>query len=201
MPLFQSCVVLATCKLRRAGALSCVKTKACVAVPPNAASVARSQLQRAKPRAHGPVLIAGIVSMLALTAPVHATNIAANSFAWSENAGWINFAPSAGPGVTVSDTVVSGYAWAENLGWINFSPTSGGVFNNADGVLSGDAWSENAGWISFAPVGAGVYIDTITGQFSGYAWGENIGWINFDVPSTVITTWRPSDRIFANGFD
>jgi len=50
----------------------------------------------------------------------------ANNFAWSENAGWINFGPTNG-GVTITNGSFYGYAWSENVGWIhlNGSPTYG----------------------------------------------------------------------------
>ena len=116
-----------------------------------------------------------------------------SQYAWGENTGWINFQPSWGPGVTVTDTALTGMAWGENIGWINLSPTAGGgVVNNGTGALSGYAWAENAGWINFNPTGGGVTIDPATGVFSGYAWGENIGWINFS-PSAgggAKTSWR-----------
>lgn len=130
----------------------------------------------------------------------HAGNIQPNAFAWSENAGWINFAPTAGPGVSVGDTALTGFAWAENFGWISFAPVAGGVANDGSGRLYGYAWGENAGWIHFSPNGVPVSIDA-NGNFSGYAWGENIGWINFNVTPGVVTDWRASDVIFANGFE
>jgi len=130
-----------------------------------------------------------------------AANIQPNGFAWSENAGWINFAPNAGPGVSVGDTAVNGFAWSENLGWVNFAPLgSSGVVNDQHGNLYGYAWGENAGWINFAPNGVPVGIDS-GGVFSGFAWGENVGWINFNAAPGVVTTWRALDLIFANGFD
>jgi hypothetical protein len=113
------------------------------------------------------------------------------SYAYGENVGWINLAPSQGPGVAVTGSKVSGYAWGENVGWINFSPADGGVVNDGAGHLSGHAWGENTGWINFMPQGGGVTIDG-AGIFSGYAWGENIGWINFsDANSSVKTGWTP----------
>jgi hypothetical protein len=117
-----------------------------------------------------------------------------SKYAWGENVGWINFKPSSGSGVTVTDSAVEGYAWGENIGWINLSPTNGGVINDGNGNLSGYAWGENIGWINFAPTGSGVTIDPTTGIFSGYAWGENKGWINF-APATggVKTAWRDVD--------
>ena len=112
-------------------------------------------------------------------------------FAWSENAGWLNFRPTDG-GVAVYDDHLEGYAWAENIGWVRLgSYTGGGAHtygntsaadygvNNAGGVLSGYAWSENAGWINFKPTDGGVTIDG-AGKFDGYCWAENIGWVHFN---------------------
>jgi len=126
---------------------------------------------------------------------VYAGNIDPDDkFAYGENAGWLNFEPIEGPGVTVTDTEVTGYAWSENIGWINLSPTNyGGVTNDGDGNLSGYAWGENVGWINFAPTWGGVIIDD-EGNFDGWAWGENIGWIHFQSPSglyLVNTSWTP----------
>jgi len=129
----------------------------------------------------------------------HAANIVADAYAWSENGGWINFAPTSGGGVTVGDSRISGYAWSENFGWIALAPLGAGV-HNAAGLLSGFAWGENAGWINFAPPAGGVSIAP-NGQFTGWAWGENIGWINFATQSPVITSWLAGDVIFADGFD
>lgn len=123
-------------------------------------------------------------------------------FAYGENIGWVNFQPSYGPGVTVTDTTVEGMAWGENIGWVNFNPTTGGgVVNDGLGNLSGYAWAENVGWISFSCVNTnscatgtyGVTINPNTGEFSGHAWGENIGWISFRStgpnPFGVTTSW------------
>jgi len=112
-------------------------------------------------------------------------------YAWGENIGWINFNPSQGEGVTVTDSAVTGYAWGENVGWINLSPTYGGVTNDGSGNLSGYAWGENVGWINFNPTGSQVIIDGSTGNFSGYAWGENVGWVNFGCTyCNLNTSWR-----------
>jgi len=108
-------------------------------------------------------------------------------YAFGENIGWVNFDPSIGPGVTVTDSAVTGLAWGENAGWIKLDPTNGGVTNDGSGNLSGYAWGENIGWISFscentiscATVDYGVTIDPATGVFEGDAWAENVGWIRF----------------------
>ena len=115
-----------------------------------------------------------------------------SQYAYGENIGWLNFEPSEGPGVTVTDTEVTGFVWAENIGWVNLTPTTyGGVTNDGSGNLGGYAWGENVGWINFNPTGGGVTIDN-EGNFDGWAWGENIGWIHFQnlsVPYKVQTAW------------
>jgi hypothetical protein len=128
-----------------------------------------------------------------------AANIATGQrFAWSENTGWINFAPTHGGGATVvsagANGYLSGYAWSENLGWIklgdgtgpyaNNSATDWGVNMDAAGNLSGYAWSENAGWINVDATHGQVVIATTpgqanTGNIGGFAWGENVGWVHF----------------------
>jgi hypothetical protein len=113
-------------------------------------------------------------------------------WAWSTDAGWIDFNPLHG-GVTVCPDHLEGYAWGENVGWIrlgtadgcnthtyaNSAPTDYGVNRDSDGTLSGYAWGTDVGWIDFAPADGGVHIDPATGQFVGHAWGENVGWVSF----------------------
>jgi hypothetical protein len=55
-------------------------------------------------------------------------------WAWSTNAGWINFFPTGG-GVTIDPGTgaFSGYAWGENLGWISLK---GGSGTTAYGVVT-----------------------------------------------------------------
>jgi hypothetical protein len=107
-------------------------------------------------------------------------------YAWSENAGWINFGCSH-CNVRITDPAITGYAWSDNYGWINLSPTHGGIRNNGEGDLSGFAWGENLGWINFD----NVFIDT-SGRFIGTAVGDISGRINFDcLNCDVRTDWRP----------
>jgi len=131
-----------------------------------------------------------------------------DKYAWSENAGWINFGTSEG-NVRVTDSGLTGYAWSENLGWISLNCSNDNscgtvdykVANDEDGNLSGYAWGENTGWINFNPDYGGVHIGS-TGEFSGYAWGENIGWVIFNCANTsscgtvnykVKTDYRPKN--------
>ena len=128
-------------------------------------------------------------------------------YAWSNNIGWINFAPTgdsgAYKGLVVTDSTITGYAWNQEHGWINFGPfvnnAQGGVKNTADGVLSGYAWGQELGWINFS----GVSINS-GGQFTGEATGDSVGIINFDLTKCtdcgVRTDWRPaSTRPVATG--
>jgi len=118
-----------------------------------------------------------------------------HKFAWSTNAGWINFNATHGFTKVFADHL-EGYAWAENIGWIRLGTHTGGgahtysntskinygVNKDPTGKLSGFAWSANAGWINFNPTHGGVTIDPTNGDFIGYAWGENLGWIHFSKP-------------------
>jgi hypothetical protein len=119
-----------------------------------------------------------------------------DKWAWSTNAGWINFRPQCAgcDGVAVYSDHLEGYVWGENIGWIRLGSYDGGgahtydnstaadygVNNDGAGHLSGYAWGTNVGWIDFDPAGdEQVTIDPASGEFDGYAWGENIGWIHF----------------------
>ena len=129
-----------------------------------------------------------------------------NRYAWTENAGWLDFGASLGA-AAVTDSALSGYAFSETLGWISLNCANDSscatvdykVSNNGNGTLSGYAWGENAGWVKFDPAGGGVSINS-SGEFSGYAYGENICWIVFNCSTTsscatvdykVSTDWRP----------
>ena len=52
----------------------------------------------------------------------------------------INWAPTLGTPVQVTDTAVTGTIWGETVGWINLNPTNQPVTNNCSGVLGGFAW-------------------------------------------------------------
>jgi len=117
-----------------------------------------------------------------------------NSYAWAENVGWLNAAPT-NSGVMVyfdgTSGYLTGYVWGENIGWIKMGDQTGGPYANnsatnwgvnldATGTLSGYAWGENVGWITFSPSNSVTTVDKTTGRFTGKAWGENIGWISFE---------------------
>ncbi|MEM9373927.1 MAG: GC-type dockerin domain-anchored protein [Planctomycetota bacterium] len=151
-------------------------------------------------------------AIAALIAAVTATPALAQStgFAWSENAGWINFDASNGDsqGPVYQTTAITGFAWAENFGWINLGSTATppprdmqtgeafGIGIDDDGYLFGYAWAENAGWISFGPhpqVGtiatplgdADASPRVRRGRLLGAAWAENLGWINLSLDNTL----------------
>ncbi len=74
-------------------------------------------------------------------------------------------------------TILAGYAWSENIGWIDFAPVSGGVSSDSNGFLTGYVWSENIGWIKFGglfsfPIG----IDTVAQDAQILPNNKLIGW-------------------------
>ncbi len=114
-------------------------------------------------------------------------------WAWSENAGWLNFKTTHG-GVTVHASHLSGYLWGENIGWVKLGADAGGPYGNTtannwgvnrDGLgdLSGYGWSENAGWVNFGPTHGGVHVNALTGDLSGFAWAENLGFVHLANPA------------------
>ncbi len=143
------------------------------------------------------------ISLLIAAATATPALAQSTGFAWSENAGWVNFDAGNGntQGPAYQTTAITGFAWSENLGWINLGSTAnppprdtqtGGAFGvgiDDDGYLFGYAWSENAGWISFGPHPQVTTIATPfgpidasprvrRGRLLGAAWAENFGWIN-----------------------
>lgn len=120
---------------------------------------------------------------------------------------FINWAPTNGTPVVVSDTEITGEIWGESVGWITLNPTNSGVTNTCDGELGGYAWGENTGWINFNPTNAtganDPQIDPNTGEITGTVWAQNYGWIQLDSPdgsfSGLVTDWTPTCDIPVNG--
>ena len=104
----------------------------------------------------------------------------------------VNIAPLSGTGI------FSGYAWSENIGWIDFAPagpypeapnnsaqinwTTGDVTGWARALSYGGGWD---GWIKLSGTAGlasyGVTFNSSTNEFEGYAWGSDvIGWIDFN---------------------
>lgn len=111
----------------------------------------------------------------------------------------INWAPTNGIAVSVTDTAITGTIWGETVGWINLNPTNapgGGVTNNCSGELGGYAWGQNTGWINFAPTNATIApnINTTTGNITGQVWSQNYGWIELASAEAgfqgLNTTWH-----------
>lgn len=104
-------------------------------------------------------------------------------WAWSTNAGWINFAPTA-PNGAFSDGVafypdhLEGFAWAENAGWIRLGTHT-----------TGGAWT----YANTSATDYGVNRNPTTGALSGYAWSSTVGWIKFD------PTWQSLEIDSADG--
>jgi hypothetical protein len=123
----------------------------------------------------------------------------ASRYAYSANAGWINFRhdqPAPPNGIVFGEYFLSGSAYGANFGWIDFgdgTPTNGiqyqndsaadcGVNHDGRGNLSGYAYGANIGWINFGWASPGDVnrprVNLLTGAFSGYAYSANMGWIN-----------------------
>ncbi len=139
-----------------------------------------------------------------------------DKWAWSTNAGWINFYPVCDgcEGVAVYTDHLEGYAWGENIGWIRLGTHTGGGSHtylntseanygvNIDGTgeppypLDGYAWGTNVGWLDFAPTDGGVSIDPESGSFDGYAWADNVGWIHFKNADPAYNVAAASNRVY-----
>ena len=132
-----------------------------------------------------------------------ATIDSSHQYAYSENAGWLNFAAT-GSNVVVLQDHLEGYVWGENIGWIrlgtstaggtqtysNNSATTYGVNRNSStGVLSGYAWGENIGWIKFDATGGNATLSN-AGDFTGAVWAENIGWIKLTGTAQNSSTYQ-----------
>ncbi len=123
-----------------------------------------------------------------LASETNGTINATNKYAWSNQAGWVNFGATNG-GIAITDSGITGYAWNANYGWINMAPTNGGVTVAASGTLSGYAWGAGLGWVNFS----GVSINS-SGRFIGQASGVIIGTLTFDcINCNVTTDYRPID--------
>ncbi len=147
-----------------------------------------------------------ILGILYTPSSAWATDIdGTDKWAWSTNAGWLNFKDDHG-WVSVYADHLEGYVWAENVGWIRLGAYTGGGSHtyanttNTDygvnrdattGKLSGYGWATNAGRINFMPThGGGVVMDLTTGDFSGYAWAENVGWIKLKGTAINSTAYK-----------
>ncbi len=139
------------------------------------------------------IIIPIIISLLVLpivsfASETNGTISSVNKYAWSNQAGWVNFKTTNGD-VKISDSGITGYVWNSNYGWINMSPTSSGVKIAPNGSMTGYAWGENIGWVNFS----GVSINS-SGKFVGSAVGKVIGTLTFDCSNcNVSTDYRPKN--------
>jgi hypothetical protein len=153
------------------------------------------------------IILAAAGAMLASSGALAQLEVSpTNQWAWSENAGWLNWGDTASPNqVILTASYMGGFVWGENIGWINLgdgTPANGVAYANTSasdfgvnidpgtGEMSGYAWAENVGWINFATtpfIGPdGARFDDVAVRLRGYAWGENIGWVNLDDASFFV---------------
>lgn len=149
------------------------------------------------------IFLLGLAQVVAAQSTISTTN----RYAYSANAGWIDFRPNATDGVVVSETFLSGYAYAANFGWISFgdgtpdnqysysnssdifaNPEDFGINISETGGLSGYAYSANIGWILFDPAHGAPILNFLTGQITGYAYSANIGWISLNTSQSNLFT-------------
>ena len=73
------------------------------------------------------ILLALVMIFTVFAAPVFASTTSGtvdgtSKYGWSNQIGWINFAPtnasSTYVGAVITDDTITGYAWSQDLGWI-----------------------------------------------------------------------------------
>jgi prepilin-type N-terminal cleavage/methylation domain-containing protein len=72
-------------------------------------------------------------------------------WAWGQNTGWINMAPSNGD-LVISATGITGHAWSDSRWWIKFNTPTSSVTNSCAGNVAGRAWASGFGWVDFSQV-------------------------------------------------
>jgi len=107
----------------------------------------------------------------------------------------VNIAPT----LPTSTGIFSGFAWSENIGWVDFAPAgpypeapnnsaqvdwaTGNVTGWVRALAFGGGWD---GWIKLAGIATdsspyGVIFNNGTNVFEGYAWGGSVvGWVDFN---------------------
>ncbi len=101
--------------------------------------------------------------------------------------------------------IFSGYAWSNNAGWIDFYPTdlvNCPTAPSCQRATVDKATGEVSGWVKFLTTGDwlrlkgsnyGVLISKTTGEFSGWAWGgETVGWVSSNCIQTETGNLCPS---------
>ena len=165
-----------------------------------------------KPIGRGALFAAIVLAMLGMYQIGLAAGIdSAAKYAWSTNAGWINFNPTGGGDVAVYGDHLEGY----NLGRECRLDSTGFphrrqpqyVYEHRCHQLRRQPrsqWDIDRLWLGrqrgldqLFPTGGGVTIDPQTGAFAGYAWGENIGWISLKGGSGATAYWVVTDFIIS----
>ena len=94
-----------------------------------------------KPIGRGALFAAVVLALLGMYQTGSAAGMDPTAkWAWSTNAGWINFNPTAGGNVAVYGDHLEGYIWAENVGWIRLGTHTGGsphTYANTDATNYG----------------------------------------------------------------
>ncbi len=140
--------------------------------------------------------------LVSLNLAAQSTISASDKYAYSANAGWLDFRPSAHDGSRVLDTVLAGFSYAANFGWTHFgdgTPDNGHTYSNSSasdygvnlspvGALTGYAYAANIGWITFEQMHGQPKLDLRTGKFSGNAYSANLGWIALDTIFSELAT-------------
>ncbi len=123
-------------------------------------------------------------------------------YAYSANAGWVDFRADTNNGTRVFDTALAGYSYAANFGWVHLgdgTPANGHTYSNSSatdcgvnlsptGALTGYAYAANVGWITFEQDHGQPMLDLRTGKFSGSAYSANLGWIALDTAFSDLAT-------------
>jgi hypothetical protein len=131
-----------------------------------------------------------VLSSTAVAAAVSGTNY--TSQFRNTDYGTINWKPTGGTAVDITEGAITGDIWSTHFGWIHLDPSGDPLTltcSGSTGTFTGSAWGEAMGFIDFEPSGGGVTLDS-SGQFSGSAWNPNFGWITFSCPgaSTCVST-------------
>lgn len=108
-----------------------------------------------------------------------------------------------GVNIPASDGALSGYAWSENIGWIDFAPagpypaapnySAQRTGNNLEGwtritgIAQAGAAGNSGGWEGWMKLNGvaqdgspyEVSINPTDGKMTGYGWSDELGWVDF----------------------
>src|SRR3989344_8307271 len=94
------------------------------------------------------VLLCFVAPSLALASETDGTIVTGGNagYAWSNNAGWVNFGLTEG-NIHVTDAGLTGDAWNGNTAWINLTPSNGGVSKKSEGKRGRKGRGAGLGWV------------------------------------------------------